>query len=214
MNKVELSRWLKSLVFTFIVFLLFSIYLYLRRGYYNLYIINKVFGSTAVVLAGITLIARPISQKIKYFAQLMTIRRNLGILAFIMTLFHTFSSFVQQKRFPFPDWYIKEFIPVIAGILALTTWVYMTYISRNSMVKKLGAETWKKRLSTAGMIAFVLILIHLTAMKYNGWLNWINGKVIASPELKNPSYIPASILVFIFMLIIFGIRIINKLRSD
>lgn len=210
MNKIELNRWVKSLVYMLIIFALFSTYLYLRRGYYNLYIINKVFGSTAVVLAGITLIVRPLSQKFKYLVQIMTIRRNLGILAFIMALFHTIASLVQQKRFLFPDWYLKEIIPVIAGILALTIWVYMTYISRNSMIKKLGVEIWKKRLSRAGMIAFVLIFIHISTMKYEGWLRWINGKVIASPELKNPNYIPASILVFLVILVIFGIRIFNK----
>lgn len=203
------KRWIKSLGITLLVFSVFSLYLFLRRGYYNLYIINKVCGSAAVVLAGGTLLIGPLSKRFKMMSSLMTIRRQLGLSAFGFALFHIVFSLAQQERFPFPAWYQKELIPVGAGIGAVIVWSYMAYISRNEKIREMGVEVWKKRLSIAGQIGFLAIFLHLTIMKYPGWINWLNGKAKVSPELANPSYPPASIFVFLFMVGVIVYRIIT-----
>lgn len=209
MYSEEYKRWIKSFTISFSVFLIFSLYLFLRRGYYNLYIINKVFGSAAVILAGGTLLIGPLAKKFKNVSKLMTIRRQLGLCAFGLALAHTVASLAQQQRFPFPKWYQAELIPVIAGILAIIVWSYMTYISRNEKIKELGVEVWKKRLSIAGRLGFLAIFTHLVIMKYQGWINWVSGKVKASPELANPTYPPASMFVFLFMFGVILYRVIN-----
>jgi len=210
MKQQELTRWVQSIVYTFVIFAFFSIFLYLRRGFYNLYIINKVFGSAAAVLAGLTLLIGPLSKRFTYFSHLMTIRRQLGLVAFSLALAHIIASLVQQKRFPFPAWYQGEFIPVIVGILAILVWGYMAYISRNKKIKEMGAEVWKKRLSLAGQLGFLGIFIHLIVMKYQGWIRWFQGQVKQTPELVNPSYPPASLFVFTIMLGIIVYRIIAE----
>ncbi len=59
--KNDKNEWWKALGITTVIFIGLSLYLFLRRGYYDLYIINKVFGSTSVVLAGLTLVIGPLS---------------------------------------------------------------------------------------------------------------------------------------------------------
>src|SRR3989344_4485392 len=113
MNRNDAERWGKSILVFLIIFIGFSVYLYLRRGYYNLYIINKVFGSTAVILAGITLIIGPLSKKFSSFAQFMTIRRHLGLLAFGTAVLHIILSLSQTERFAWFSWYLNEWIPVL-----------------------------------------------------------------------------------------------------
>ncbi len=206
MNREDLKRWGRSLVIFLIVFLILSIYLFLRRGYYNLYIINKVLGSTAVILAGFSLIIGPLSKKFSAFSSFMTIRRHLGLLAFASGLAHITASLVQTERFEWFSWYLNEWIPVTFGILAIATWTYMTYLSRNEKIRLLGVDTWKKRLSIAGNLAFLAIFLHLTVMKYEGWIRWFNGQVKQTPQLANPSYPPASLFIFLVMVLVIAYR--------
>ncbi|MBI4080626.1 MAG: hypothetical protein HY430_02535 [Candidatus Levybacteria bacterium] len=202
----SLKRWLKAFVILLIIVLIFSLYLFLRRGYFNIYIINKVFGSTAVVLAGITLLIGPL-RRIPFMVSLMALRRQLGLLAFGTALLHVFFSLFQTGRFTWFSWYFKEWIPVTFGILAIVAWGFMTYISRNSKIQELGADVWKKRLSIAGKIGFLAVFLHVVVMKYPGWIRWFQGQVKQTPELANPSYPPASIFVFLFMCIVILYRV-------
>lgn len=212
MNKEDLKRWGKTFLIALIVFSILSVYLYTRRGYYNLYIINKVFGSTAVILAGITLVIGPLSRKFSALARFMTIRRHLGLLAFSAGALHIILSLAQTERFTWFSWYLREWIPVSFGILAIAIWGYMTYISRNAKSVQLGADVWKNRLSLAGKLALLAIFLHLTTMKYEGWIRWWNGQVKQTPELANPQYPPASLFVFAFMILVIIYRMITYFR--
>lgn len=211
MGENELKRWLKSILISLLIFLAFAVYLYVRRGYFNLYIANKVFGSTAAALAGLTLLLRPLSKRFNNLSPLMTIRRHLGLVAFGFALIHIVASLSQQERFPLFSWYIGEWFPVLAGITAVSAWGYMAYISRNKKIQQMGAEVWKKRLSLAGWIGFYGIFLHLVVMKYAGWLKWLNGQVKKSVELTNPEFPPASLFVFFVMLIVIIYRVVNSI---
>lgn len=206
----SITRWLRAIVISLIVVLILSVYLYLRRGYYNLYIINKVFGSTAVVLTSITLLIGPL-RSISFIAYLMTIRRHLGLSAFVFAILHVIFSLAQTERFTWFSWYGNEWIPVSFGVLALGVWVYMTFISRSSKIKEMGTEVWKKQLSFSGNLAFLAIFLHLTSMKYIGWIRWWNGEVKQTAELANPQYPPASLFIFALMLIVIVYRVFSFL---
>lgn len=207
MDKNELRRWLKSVLISLLIFLIFAVYLYLRRGYFNLYIANKVFGSAAAVLAGITLLLGPLARRFTFLTSFVIIRRHLGLLAFGFAIIHIFVSLSQQNRFP--SWYLKEWFPVLAGLAAIVVWGYMVYLSRNKTIKTLGPDLWKKRLSFAGWIGFIAIFLHLTVMKYQGWIRWFNGQVKKSAELANPEFPPASLFVFFIMLVVIVYRVVN-----
>ncbi|MBI2430911.1 MAG: hypothetical protein HYV39_02770 [Candidatus Levybacteria bacterium] len=207
MSNKDKSRWIRSISIGLFIFLLFSLYLFARRGYYNLYIINKVFGSTATVLAGVTLLIGPLSKRFPFFAKGMTIRRQMGLLAFVLALIHVvISTLFLPNKFPV-SWFTKEWLPITFGVLAVITWVYTAYISRNSKIKELGATVWGKRLSISGQIAFLFIFLHLVVMKSEGWTRWFQGLVKQTPELANPSYPPASLFVLLTMLIVIIFRV-------
>lgn len=213
MSSEDTKRWTKSILVAIVVFFILSFYLFERRGYYNFYIINKVFGSTAVVLAGITLIIGPLSKKISFFTKAMTIRRHIGLLAFLLALGHVVLSLLfLPHKFPI-SWYIKEWLPITFGLLAICVWTYMAYISRDSKIKEFGAEIWKKRLSRSGQMAFILIFLHLTVMKTGGWLKWLNGEVKQTPELANPDYPPASLFVLFVATAVIVYRIYIRFRK-
>ncbi len=199
MNREVTARWIKSIGITSVVFLFFSLYLFLRRGYYNDYIINKVFGSTAAVVAGLTLLIGPIAHRYKTFASWMALRKELGLLALGAALTHiVYSVFLLPNKFPV-SWYIKEITPITLGGIAVLIWLYVASISTSKSIKSLGVDQWRWRQKVGGHIAFIAIYLHLIIMKYPGWLRWLNGQVKQTPELANPSYPPASTFVFLIM---------------
>lgn len=205
----ETKRWIRTLGIALVVFTILSLYLLIRRGYLNLYIANKVFGSTAVILAGITLVLGPLSKKYLNLSSLMTIRRHLGLTAIGFAVLHIIASLIQQNRFPFPKWYLEEWIPVTFGLVAISLWIYLVKISRNSKIREMGVAIWKRNLSVVGRLAFLAIFLHLAVMKYPGWVRWFQGQTRQTPELANPQYPPASLFIFVFMVCVLLYRIIN-----
>lgn len=205
----EAKSWVKAIGISLVIFIIFSLYLVARRGYFNFYILNKVLGSTAALLSAITLLIGPLSKRFLYFVKFTSIRKQLGLIAFGLALAHVAASLTLQSKFPFPSWYIKEIIPILFGITALAIWTYITYISRAKKVTQLGEQVWRNRLSMAGKLSFLAIFFHLVIMKYEGWIKWFNHQVKQTPELANPSYPPASLFVFIFMLGVIIYRVVN-----
>ena len=208
-SALEKSKWFLGIRYTSVVFVLFSFYLSIRRGYYNLYIINKVFGSTAAVVAGLTLLIGPLGKRYAFFARLMPIRRHLGLLSLFFGLGHAIiSAFFQPQKFPL-SWYQREWIPVLFGIVALVGWLYLAYLSTNKKIQEMGADLWKKHQSIVGQIAFVAIFLHLVIMKYEGWMRWFSGETKQTAELLNPSYPPASLFVLVIMFGVIVYRVLN-----
>lgn len=190
------------------VFSLFSFYLFARRGYYNLYIANKVMGSTAAVLAGITLLLYPLARFTNWADRFVVLGKPLGITALIFALFHgTISLFFLPNKFPL-SWYQKEWIPVSLGVIAIGVWLFLAKISTTSSIKKLGSRQWRLLQSWGGRIAFLAIYGHLVIMKWAGWMKWWGGQVKTSSELANPSYPPASLFVFAAMTAVIAYRIL------
>lgn len=212
MKRETIIEWVKSLAVTGGIFLLFTIYLYLRRGYVNLYIINKVMGSTAAALAAITLILGPLSRVTDTFDRYVVLRKPLGILALVLALLHAIISlFFLPTKFPL-SWYQREIVPVALGVLAIAVWIYLAHISTDAWLKRLG-KRWRIYQNIGARIAFGAIFLHLVIMKYPGWLRWFNGQITASPELANPQYPPASLFVFTIMLGVILYRTINPLKG-
>lgn len=200
MNRNEKDHWRKGVLTAAVIFLLFSLYLFLRRGYYSLYIANKAFGSSAAILAGLSLVVGPLAKHLFVLVDYVSIRRHMGLLALLFGMVHAvISLFLLPQKFPV-SWYQQEWVPVIFGATALALWVYLASISTSEKLKTLGADIWQKHQRRFGHISFLAIFLHLTIMKYPGWIRWLRGQVQPSSELANPSYPPASLFVLLALI--------------
>lgn len=207
------SEWVSVLIVAGGIFVVFSLYLLARRGYYNLYIINKVFGSTAVVLAALTLALGPLAGRIKSLIPLVAMRKKLGLLALGMSLLHiVISVFFLPGKFSI-SWFQNEWVSIVFGVGAILVWLLIPIALHEKRMTHPGEKTWRKYQSLAGRVAFAFIFLHLVLMKWQGWLNWFAGKVKASPELANPTYPPASLFVLAAMLLVMLVRTYNRLTK-
>ena len=214
LSQASSKAWLSTLPVVIIIFVSLSVYLFLRRGYYNTYIVNKVLGSTAAILAALSLSAGVLTRwNPRVFSFLARIRRELGLSAWFFALLHMATSLLfLNSRFPL-SWYQEELAPFFAGIFAVAIWSILALLSRHDNKSSLSSSLWVFIQSTGARLAFLFVLVHLVVMKYQGWIKWFSGLTKQTSELLHPEYPPASLFVLLILLSVFVLRIVSWLRS-
>ncbi len=203
------SRWGQSIVIALLVVGLMIGYYRLRGSAIEPFYLNKIFGAVAVILAGLTMLVGPMLSHKPEWKTLIGFRRPLGLLAFAAALTHaTLLLFFLGARFPLA-YYQKEWWPVGLGILAFLAWSGLVYISRDSQVMSLGFPRWKFLQNWGGRIGFVLVLLHVTSLKYEGWIQWITKDPKGPAGLVNSPYPPSSLIVFVIMVSIIVFRLFH-----
>jgi DMSO/TMAO reductase YedYZ heme-binding membrane subunit len=201
------SRWLESSVVAVVVLGLVLGYFRLRSPQIDTFYLNKIAGAVAAILAGLTLMVGPALSYKPEWKSLIGFRRPLGLLAFGFALLHvTLLVFFLSQRFT-PSYYQREWLPVGFGILAGLGWVGLAYISRDSQVLKLGFPKWKQLQNWGGRIGFAFIFLHITLLKYEGWIQWITKDPKGPAGLVNSPYPPSSLLVAGVMTVIILYRL-------
>lgn len=189
-----------TLVFSGFIFLMGSLYLFARRGNYDLYIANKVFATTSLVLIGLSFALSGLCYFWDFVDTKIIYRKFLGLVGFAFAIVHiiTTLSFLPHK-FSYPDWFIANITSVIFAILALVILIIMAAISNRFAALELGNKRWRIILRI-GYLAFVFIIIHFTLLKYQGWIKWFTT--------REPLLPPLSLLEIIFAVAVIVLRIV------
>lgn len=180
------------------LFAVLSIYLFYRRGYYDLYIANKVFAGVSAVLLGIVILIGPGSRLFSFPDRYVQYRKELGIAAFFLALIHGIVSFFSlPSKFPTSGFLETLNWPFVFGLAATIILIGIFFISNDRAMNAFGREKWW-RLQYWGMrITFILVLLHVFIMKWGGWVKWY--KVGGGEELVHPGWPGAGLLVGWFM---------------
>ena len=207
----QLRAYRTSIVITIIIVILFSTYLYFRRGYYNLYIINKVLANVSVTLLGITLLLGPLSRFFHNLDKYLHHRKSLGIVGGLLALAHAVVSF-----FFLPDHFsLTRFIttgiyPFAFGLTATFILVILLAISNQFMTHKLSGPLWRVLQSWGIRIAFVYIALHVFVMKWRDWLKWYQAG--GSSELVRPHWPGLGLLIGWFIAAVILIRLVEPIH--
>lgn len=198
-------QYVKALVVSLTIFTILSFYLFLRRGYYDLYIVNKVFAGTSIVMLGIVLLMGSLSRLYDRFDGWLKYRKELGIVAFFYVILHVISSFsFLPHKFPL-SFFINNPIPSYLGFASLIILVFLFFISFEYMEEKLGNSLWWFLQNWGIRIGGVLAFLHVLIMKYPGWVKWF--KQGGSPDLARPFLPPASFLAGWFFGFVICVRL-------
>ena len=82
------KKYIMAAFASLIIFIDLSYYLFLRRGYYDLYIINKVFAGTSLTVLATVLLIGSLGRLYNLFDPMLEYRKHLGIVSFILAFFH------------------------------------------------------------------------------------------------------------------------------
>lgn len=197
-----ISSWkllFNTLVFSGFIFLIGSLYLFARRGNYDLYIANKVFATTSLVLIGLSFALSGLCYFWDFVDTKIIYRKSLGLVGFAFAIIHiVVTLYFLPHKFAYPDWFVANITSVIFATLALLIFAIMAAISNRFAALELGGKRWRMILRT-GYLALVFIIIHFTLLKYQGWIKWF--------ATREPLLPPLSLLEIIFAVAVIILRI-------
>ncbi|MDP2927031.1 MAG: ferric reductase-like transmembrane domain-containing protein [bacterium] len=204
--KYQFQQYGAALVAAAVLFAILSVYLFFRRGYYDLYIANKVFAGVAAVLLGIVLLIGPLSRFFSFPDRYVQYRKELGIAAFFLALTHGIVSlFFLPSKFPLSGSLGTLNWPFVFGLAATIVLVVIFFISNDRAMAAIGRERWWQWQYWGVRLAFILILLHVFIMKWGGWVKWY--KVGGGRELVHPEWPGAGLLVGWFLSFVLLVRL-------
>lgn len=202
----SIRKYTIAVMISLVFFTIFSFYLYLRRGYYDLFIINKVFAGVATAQLGIVLLIGTASRITSAHAKYIQYRKSLGIIAFFYAFFHTISSFFfLPNKFPMERFFTTGLFPFIFGLTAILIITAIFSISNNISIKHIGPKRWWRYQRWGIRIAYISIMLHVFIMKLEGWINWY--KKGGSSELIHPEWPGLGILIAWGILLVVFVRV-------
>lgn len=191
---------------------LFSFYLFFRRGYFNLYIANKVFANVAVVMLGIVLLLGPACRFFSAFDKHLQYRKEIGIVAFFLALTHGIVSFYfLPEKFPRERFFTYGRWPFVFGLSATVLLIAIFLISNQKALRAMGGKLWFRMQSWGVRTVFILVALHVGVMKWKDWLKWYNEG--GSKELAHPEWPGAGLLAGWFILFVILIRLAELMSA-
>lgn len=208
MTREQIRQWVAAILVVATVFTTLSLYLFLRRGYYNLYIANKAFGSASLMTIGTVLLIGPLSRLYQRFDKWIAYRKELGIVGFAAALTHTIISlFFLPDKFAFASFFTftslnRGLVPFLFGLGSIIVFLILTIMSFNSVIRRMQKEVWWRWQYFGVRVAALLLFLHLVVMKYPGWISWFvkgGGNELARPFLPPGSILPGSFGLFVLL---------------
>ncbi len=211
-SNTTLSLWRNMIIYSLFVYIVVALYYFVQRGTFSLFIANRVAADVSILLIGLSFALSGLCYFWNFADHFIIYRKHLGVIGFIYALFHTyFALFMSSRAKPYVIYYLQEdrLIPFLSAVIAIIMYAGMVYISRKSMVQKLGGKLWRQLLRL-GYIAYALSILHFGMLLYTDWLEWLLGG-------GDSLFPPFSIFVFVAGVSVIVLRIalwISRLKNS
>lgn len=206
MNYETFKKYFVASLSGLAIFVVLSFYLILRRGYFDLYIANKVFAGTSLIVLALVLLIGSLGRLYNLFDQWLHYRKHLGMVSFVFAFFHgIISLFFLPTRFNI-KYFLTNYVTFSLGLISLLILGYLFFISFNKIIATMDGRKWWSYQVWGSRIAAVLVFLHLVLMKYPGWLQWYQhggGDVLIRPYMPPASIIAAAFGLFVILVRMF-----------
>ena len=190
--------------FAAVLFIIFSVYLYNRRGFYDLYIINKVFAGVAIFQLGIMLLMGSLCRMFYAFDHFLKFRKEFGIVALFFAFLHSVSSlFFLKSHFPIEKYFTTGKIPFIFGLTGITILILIFLISNKKSMNIIGFKRWWIIQYWGVRAAFLAVTLHVFVMKTPGWIDWYKkggASTLIHPEWPGLGLIEGWFIFFVILI--------------
>lgn len=197
----------------------FSLYLFLRRGYFFdapltadlLYVPNKALAGTAMTLLAFTFLIGPITRYFDRFDQWLSYRKEIGIVAAFLAVAHGLVSYYLLPL-KFPNEWIEFSTPEFgAGLVGVLFLVLLYILSFKKIILLVHGGPWWFLQRWGLRAVIILTLIHVFALKWSGWVTWLKQGGSITPELAHPFMPGLGILVTLFIVWVVVVRLYESL---
>lgn len=208
---MELQQYGVAVGWTLALGATLSIYLLYRRGYYNLYIANKVLAGVSAVMLGLVLLLGPLGKYFNAFDRYLKYRKELGMTAAVIAIAHgVISFFFLRDKFPLERFLTYGRWPFLFALAATGILLMLIIISNRPMMHAIGGKWWWRLQRWGVRVAFVLVVLHVGVMKWKEWLKWYREG--GSRELAHREWPGAGLLVGWFLGFVLLVRIADLIH--
>lgn len=205
-----LRMYLKAIGVAAVFFATISVYVSLRRGFYDLYIINKALAGSSALMLGLVLIIGPFTRFFNGFDHLQRHRKYLGIIAFFLAVAHVVSSYQFLPHYFAKSSFTRSGLwPFVYGVAALLALYFLFAISNHWARQLIEPQRWWKLQNWGVRLAFALVVLHVAVMKFPSWISWYYKG--GSTELVHPEWPGAGVLVGWFLGFVIVLRLADFL---
>ncbi len=166
------TKWLFYLLLTSPFFYLIYLAITDDLGAQPAEAINKKLGNITLIMLLANLYWGSIDAffKISLLGRYVSLRRPLGVAAFIYALLHLCSYFLREGDFKVAFEQMTEKIFLLFGLAAFFILLALAITSNNWSLRKLRAKRWKQ-LHRFVYLAFFLITAHVLLIEKKSWLS-------------------------------------------
>ena len=167
------GEWTVALVLLVAIFQFFWTYHVWRGKPYSLTSASECLGFAALAGICISLSLGPIARIWNIPWAVFRLRRPVGVLGALFTLPHgIISLFFLPASYPW-SFYVKNWDCLLLGAIGVLGFLYLAWISRDSVITRLGLDAWKRRLRWAWAL-LVISVVHFMVLsdKIPGWVSW------------------------------------------
>lgn len=181
----------------------------------SLYLFNKAVASTAFLMIALSFVLSAIHQFWGPFRQILPYRRYAGLIGYGYAVLHIILVFLikdpqhaQAAKFPFPDFFLQNSLSIIFALAGFLIFSWLVTLSINTQ-KRFGtpakSKKWRSMLR-CGYFGVLMVFIHATLLKYEGWVSWATT--------LNPILPPLSLIVAVIgtCMILFKIAQLAKVK--
>lgn len=197
----------------------FSLYLLVRRGYLfdapptadTLYVFNKVIIGAGTVLLALTFLIGPIVRYFDRFDKWLGYRKEIGIVGGFLALSHAVMSyFFLPLKFPSSGLDFDQ-LTFAAGLVGAILLIFLFIISFKKAIDIIGASRWWFLQRWGLRLVIAATLIHVYAMKWEGWVKWFKQGGKVTPELAHPLLPGLGLLVSLFLTWVIIVRLYESI---
>jgi DMSO/TMAO reductase YedYZ heme-binding membrane subunit len=179
-------------------------YLYLYTGVITLRVINQSAAWTSVLLIGLSFVLSGLCYFLNAFDHLLPYRKHIGLSGFFYALGHAgLTLYLLSQRTNLVTYFIdpEHFWPLVFGMSALLVFAFMTAISNQLAIHRLGAKLWRGMLRF-GYIGVILAVGHFYVIGGESWSEWLRSM---------NSIPPFGIIALAFSLFVLILRVILEI---
>ncbi len=200
-NQTNSQLWLRSLALGAI--LTASAFLYLvclNAQALDWHTFNQAVANAGMVMIGLSFILSGVCYFWDFFDSKIIYRKHLGLVGFWLIVVHGLTTF-SLPSYSFFDFFLPQnIVAFLSAVVALGILIMMALISNKFAARELGGKRWRALLRT-GYIAYFFGTVHFFIKKYPLWQDW------AAQYQANPTAPPLSLLVLIFVIVVFAMRL-------
>ncbi len=187
--------WRKTLRLTFYLYVALLWAMYLIDGSITFVTISKVTAAAAALLIGFSFALSGFCYYWDFLDSKIGLRKYLGLMGFWLALAYSLSLLVVD-----PDRYFFGFfrnfwtVDFILGLISMAFFTFMAFVSRDSMMRKMGPHRWRMALRW-GYVAWLFLAIRAAIIEQDIWIAYFRTlKGFPPPRLLLSLYVVAIIL--------------------